>query len=151
MKPVQLNYVNTNNQQKMARKTLRIVGTNWINVLGVFLSVFLYAIANILQDSPDYDVTAAVYAAVILVCFYGFLFWALFLIALLIFDLLLFTHAAKEHISLKLFTEWLLISIPFIYWIIKYEEYIFSAAIATFLITQILRRNCLRAILENGH
>jgi len=65
------------------------------------------------------------------------MFWGVFIIALIILDLVLLRN--KENLKMKLLVEWLIISAPFVYWTVKYHEWIFVAAIVAFLIAQLLR------------
>jgi hypothetical protein len=53
-------------------------------------------------------------------------------------DLLLFIRS-QNNLKAKLVIEWLIISSPFVYWAIRYKEWIFVAAIVALLITQLLR------------
>jgi hypothetical protein len=118
---------------------MKVLITNWINLLGVFLIVFCYAIIlNLTDTNVSRNLFQAIFAALILVCGYGIMFWGLFIIALVILDLLIIVRN-KNNLKMKLIIEWLIISIPFIYWAVKYNEWIFIAAAIAFLITQLLR------------
>lgn len=120
---------------------MKILLTNWINLLGVFVAVFLYAIVyNIYDTSVTRNLYQSTFAAFILVCLYGILFWSLFIITLIVFDLL-FIVKDQNNLKIKLLIEWLLISLPFIYWVLRYKQWIFLVGIIVFLITQLIRQN----------
>ena len=117
---------------------MKVILTNWINVLGVFIAVFLYAIVlNITDENVSRNMFQAIFAALFLIVGYGMMFWGVFIIALIILDLVLLRN--KENLKMKLLVEWLIISAPFVYWTVKYHEWIFVAAIVAFLIAQLLR------------
>jgi len=118
---------------------MRVVTTNWINVLGVFITVFIYAvILNINDEQGSITILQAMFSAFVLVVGYGLLFWGAFIIALIVFDFVLI-NKSQSNLQSKLLIEWLIISSPFIYGAIKYSEWIFIAAVIAFLITQLLR------------
>lgn len=120
---------------------MSILKTNWINLLGVFLAVFVYGIvANILNPNPivSQSIWQSILAVLFGICFYGILFWVLYIVTLVAFDLL-FIVKNQNNLKKKMLIEWLLISLPFIYWIFKYKEWMFLVGIIVFLITQLIR------------
>jgi hypothetical protein len=120
---------------------MKILLTNWINFFGVFIAVFLYAIFyNIYDESATRNFYQSTVAAFILVSLYGILFWGLYITELILFDLL-FIVKDQSKLKKKLIIEWLLISIPFIYWIIFHKQLIFLVGVIVFLITQLIRQN----------
>ena len=123
---------------------MKILKTNWINVVGVFSIVLIYSIITNLffNTTSSLNFFQSIIAALILVCLYGVLLWLLFIGSLIILDLLLIVRSRKD-LRLKLLIEWLIISLPFIYCSIIYERqrWIFFVAIITFLITQLLRES----------
>jgi hypothetical protein len=122
-----------------------VAKTNWINFLGVFLSAFLYAVIINLSDvNGPRNIFQAILAALILVCLYGVMFWALFAGSLIVLDFL-FIMRNKNQLKQKLLIEWLLVSAPFIYWTMKYREWIFVVAIIAFLCTQLYRERFIKA------
>jgi hypothetical protein len=126
---------------------MKVIKTNWINIAGVFAIVFLYAVVlNLTDSNVSRNLFQAVFAALILVCGYGIMFWGLFVVALIVLDLLLLIRN-QNNLKTKLIIEWLIISSPFIYWTVKYHEWIFVAAVVAFLITQLLRE---KRITESG-
>ena len=120
---------------------MKILLTNWTNFFGVFIAVFLYAIFyNIYDESATRNFYQSTVAAFILVSLYGMLFWGLYITELILFDLL-FIVKDQSKLKKKLIIEWLLISIPFIYWIIFHKQLIFLVGVIVFLITQLIRQN----------
>jgi hypothetical protein len=126
---------------------MKILKTNWINITGVFGAVFLYAIVlNLIDANVSRNLFQSIFAALILIFGYGMMFWALLIISLVILDLLLIVRN-QNNLKAKLLIEWLIISSPFIYWTIRYQEWIFVAAIIALFITQLLReKNIQKAI-----
>ena len=122
---------------------MKILQTNWINILGVFIILFIYStIFNLtVNDGVTRNFFQSIFAALFLICLYGFIFWMGFIIALIILDFILIIPNQKK-IKIKLLTEWIIISSPFIYWALKYHEQrsLYIIAIITFLITQLLRK-----------
>lgn len=127
---------------------MKIIKTNWINIIGVFISVFVYAVfLNISDENTSKSFFQSMLAALMLVCLYGIMFWALFIMSLIIFDLL-FIVKTQNDFKLRLLVEWLVISSPFIYWTMRYKEWIFLVGIVAFLITQLLREKAIRTTVE---
>jgi uncharacterized integral membrane protein len=124
---------------------MKIIKTNWINLIGVFIAVFLYAIVLNLNDTNvSRNLFQSILPALILIFLYGVMFWVLFIILLVVLDLL-FIVKDQNNLTIKLLIEWVIISSPFIYWAIRYREGIFVAAITAFLITQFIRGNRIRS------
>lgn len=118
---------------------MKIIASNWINILGVFIVTLFYAVtSNQLNNDLDYSIFQSVIAGLILVCLYGIIFWGLFVVSLIILDLLLIVRK-QNNLRQKLIIEWIVTSGPFIYWVIRYGEWIFFVAIIAFAITQFCR------------
>ena len=122
---------------------MKVIKTNWINIVGVFLITFMYVAISACLHSATF--AQAIFGAILSICLYGMMFWALFIILLVVIDLLLIVKN-QTSLTLKLLIEWVIISSPFIYWAIRYREGIFVAAIIAFLITQFIRRNRIEVI-----
>ncbi|REC41514.1 hypothetical protein [Chryseobacterium pennipullorum] len=121
---------------------MKLLYTNWINIVGVFIVSFLFTtISDSLDPNVSRDFFQTIIASLIGILLYGMLFWICFIIALIILDLFLIVFNQK-HLKIKLFLEWILISSPFIYWALKYPEQraLYIVAVVTFFITQLLRR-----------
>jgi hypothetical protein len=98
----------------------------------------VYAIVlNLADATASRNLFQAVFGALILVCLYGILFWTCFVVALVGLDLLIVRN--HKNLVTKLLVEWLVISTPFLYGIVKYYEWVFLVAIMAFLLTQFLR------------
>ena len=127
---------------------MKIIKTNWINLIGVFIAVFIYAIVLNLNDTNvSRNLFQSILPALILVCLYGILFWALFILLLVGLDLI-FIVKDQTNLTAKLLIEWLIISSPFIYWAVRYREWMFVVAIIALLITQSIRQKRIRSYLE---
>ncbi|MDV3833197.1 hypothetical protein CMU13_07635 [Elizabethkingia anophelis] len=120
---------------------IRILKTNWINIIGVFTVLFLYTtIYELIEPNVSRNIFQAMIASLIGICLYGIMFWVSFIIMLIILDYVLIIPNPKD-LKLKLLIEWIVISSPFVYWAIKYPEQrtLYIIAIITFLVTQLLR------------
>jgi hypothetical protein len=122
---------------------MKIIKTNWINIAGVFAITYLYVITDVILHSGTF--VQAVLGGLISICLYGMMFWGLFLVSLITMDLLIILRN-RNHLKEKLLIEWLLISGPFIYWTIKYNEWIFAVAIGAFLLSQLLRERMIKQV-----
>jgi len=120
---------------------MKVIRTNWINLAGVFVITYLYVIANVLINSGTF--IQAIIGGLISICLYGMMFWGLFVVSLIALDLLVIMRN-RNRLRAKLLVEWLVISSPFIYWTLKYNELIFAVAIVAFLITQLQRERLIR-------
>ncbi|PLK44198.1 hypothetical protein [Emticicia sp. TH156] len=122
---------------------MKIILTNWINIVGVFVAVFLYSVIYGLtnDDGVSRNFLQAILASIILIALYGIILWIGFIVALVALDFLLIVFNEK-HLKLKLVAEWFIISSPFIYCAIIYEQqrWIYLVAVAAFLISQLLRQ-----------
>jgi hypothetical protein len=114
---------------------MKILLTNWINLLGIFIVTFAFSVVLTLTDpNLSYNIFQAMLAALFSVLGYGMMFWALFIVSLAILDLILIIPNRK-NLKTRLLIEWLIISAPFIYWTVKYHEWIFVAAVIAFFIS----------------
>jgi hypothetical protein len=128
---------------------MEIIKTNWITVLGIFTMVFLYAIyLNVTDINVSRNIFQSILPALILVVLYGALFWLLFLALLVLLDIF-FVAKVKIDLRVRLLIEWVIVSIPFIYWAIRYRQWIFIVAVFAFLVTQLLREKSLRQIFND--
>ena len=123
------------------KNKLGIFQTNWVNLLGIFIMVFSYAVIRAYL-TMSFSLFQAITSGLILVVLYGKTFWVGFVIALISLDLILLKD--KQSLVLMLLTEWIIISIPFIYWFFKYKQWIFIIAVITFFFMQLLRNRMLQ-------
>jgi len=123
---------------------LTLLYTNWINLVGIFLTTYIYGVIvlAVKSDNPFYQILMAILFAVI---FYGVFFWVIFLIGISILDFLIIQNT-KRKLRHMLILEWLIISSPFVYWFSINSEWIFLIAIITFLFTQILRERKIKQL-----
>jgi len=127
---------------------MKIIKTNWINIVGVFIAAFLYAVILNMNDvNVSRNVFQSILPALMLVCLFGFMFWVFFIVLLIILDLLLLVKSRSKLIG-KILIEWLVISSPFIYWAVMYKEWIFVIAVIAFLITQMMRIKNINKVLQ---
>jgi hypothetical protein len=122
---------------------MKVFLTNWINVLGIFIVALAYAIIiNYNDQNVSRTLLQSFLAGLILVCLYGMMFWAILVVSLIILDWLLI-RKNDNNLKVKLVIEWFIISSPFIYWTIRYDEWIFLVTVLAFLVTQLLREKLL--------
>jgi hypothetical protein len=120
---------------------MKVLTTNWINIVGVFTVLLIYTtIYGLVDSNVSRNIFQAIIASLIGIILYGAIFWAGFLILITILDLVLIIPNPK-YLKVKLIIEWIIISSPFIYWAIKYEEQrtLYFIAIIAFLVTQLIR------------
>jgi hypothetical protein len=127
------------NKNKM-KEFIKIYLTNWINLLIIFTAVYIGGfISAIVNDK--FTTSEALFGTTYSVVLYGMIFWIGFITCLFVLDLIMFSvHKDQQYITFKLLIEWLIISAPFIYWLVKYGQWIFGVAVIAFLLGQYLRR-----------
>lgn len=130
------------------KEVIKIVFTNWINLSVIFIAVFVAGfISAIVYDR--FTFSEALFGTTYSIVGYGMLFWFGFFILIGLLDIVLFSIIKQpQYVIYKLVLEWIIISSPFIYWLIKYNQWIFLVAIIAFLIGQYLRRPYISKILE---
>ena len=124
---------------------MKILITSWVNIAGVLVVVFLYAIYETIALGNGYNIFQLLLAASISIFLYGFMAWMLFMVSLIVLDILLFARN-KNYLKSKLFVEWLIISSPFIYWLNIYREWVFLVAVLGFGVTQFIREKMIRRL-----
>ncbi|WP_185288813.1 hypothetical protein [Chryseobacterium lactis] len=122
------------------KKVLKIALTNWVNILTVY--IFMFGWLFITELVPGIaTLKDALYNTFGSLMVYYLPFWLGFSMLIALLDFLFFSIDKKpQYTNYKLFFEWLLISLPFVYWLIKYDQWIFLVAILAFSIGQYLRR-----------
>lgn len=133
---------------------MKILKTNWINIVGVFAAVFIYSFISsfVIDDGVSRNVFQAIIASLMGIFLYGIMFWSSFIVLLFIIDLLLIVPN-QNKLKLKLIIEWLIISLLLILWTVVYKERewiygIFAVSILSFLVTQLYRE---RLIIKATH
>ncbi|WP_415325318.1 hypothetical protein [Chryseobacterium sp. MMS23-Vi53] len=122
------------------KKVLKIVLTNWVNILTVYIFMFVWLIIS--ELIPGYvTLKEALYNTFGSLIVYYLPFWLGFSMLIALLDFLFFSFDKNsQYTNYKLIFEWLLISLPFIYLLIEYNQWIFLVAIFAFSIGQYLRR-----------
>ncbi len=122
------------------KEVMKIVLTNWINVASIFIAVYVAGfISAIVKDKFKFN--EALFGTTYSILGYGMIFWIGFFILISLLDILLFSfNKQQQYTNYKLIIEWVLISSPFIYWFVKYNQWIFLVAIIAFLIGQFFRK-----------
>lgn len=129
-------------------KILKIILTNWINVIAIFFAVFIVGfISAMINDKFSFN--EALFGTTYSVIGYGMIFWLAFFASIIILDTILFSIARQlQYVNYKLIIEWVLISLPFLYWFFKYSQWIFLIAILAFMVGQYLRQSYILKILK---
>lgn len=133
-----------------------ILKTNWVNIAGVFIAIYclaiLSALFSLIPDKLTIDeflnsLARGVIGGLYGIIGYGFMFWIGFILALFLLDMILMNEK-PEYLRMKLFAEWVITSLPFVYWGVKYSKKIFIVAVIFFFITQLLREKKIHLILN---
>ena len=115
-------------------RTLKILSSNWINILLIIASVYVYAFIIAYSDKA-FTFSESIFSATYLTFLYGLMFWVGFIVCILILDIILFSFSrSPKYTAAKLLAEWIIIIVPFVYWMIKYNEWIFLVGILAFLL-----------------
>lgn len=140
-----------NSYVRIIKYLLQIFFTNWINLIVILISTFVFLFLSAIL-TENFSFGQAVFGSAFVVLVYGIMIWIGFFILIGILDFVLFSIMKQiKYINYKLGLEWLLISSPLIYWLIKYNQWIFLVAIFAFLIGQYIRRYYIIKILNNRH
>lgn len=124
----------------------KIYFTNWINVLGIIIGTYVFLVITELFKTGISALPQMLIMAMVAIVLYGGIFFTGFLISMLVLDLILMNDNTK-HLRLKLIVEWGLISVPFVYWLLEYSEWIFLVAVIFFFIMQFIREKRILKIL----
>ncbi len=123
---------------------MKVLKSNWKTAVGVFIAVFLFALViNLANKDQAYSFFQSVVSALIGIVLYGFTSWCLFFVLLLIFELI-FAVRARVNLKLMLLAQWICVSSPFVYWSVKYSEWIFVVGVVAFFVTQFMRLMAIR-------
>lgn len=131
--------------KKQMHMKFKIILTNWINIIGVFVAVYIYGVIDTLlyfvteTNSTIDGLRLAFLGSLLAIVIYGMIFWIGFIASLIITDAVL-NNTNQNKLYFKLMIQWGLISLPFVYWLFRYEEWIFLVAVVAFFITQNFRR-----------
>jgi hypothetical protein len=136
------------------KEIMKLIGTNWINVVSIFIATYIAEIISYVILSDTFTFRIALFAPLFSIILYGMMFWGFFLMTIIFLDTLFFSIDINPKYTIyKLVAEWVLISSPFIYWFVKYNQWIFLVAAFAFFVGQFLRRkkiNKLLLLLKNS-
>ncbi|RNI30025.1 hypothetical protein EFA69_10915 [Rufibacter immobilis] len=124
--------------------------SNWVNVLGLVITVYLFTFLMMFVISPEQDndrMSIWLGGTLILIFGYGFIVWLGFLTAIILLDIFLIVPS-RIRLKEKLLLEWLIIILPFIYWAFEYDYWLWLMLATSFLITQIIRKNKIESIIK---
>lgn len=142
------------NQMSRLKRTLEIILTNWVHLVGFYVTTYLTAILFKLfgldnWDTEIWSMVLLVYPLTIPVLFftYGLMFIGGFFGAVIILDSIAF-NLPKTKTELILYIEWIIIVSPFIIWAFEYEYWLWLTLALSFLVTQWIRRKKIEKIKE---
>jgi hypothetical protein len=124
--PLFVSYYFPNNVQiKGYKNSLNIFFTNWINIVVIFIVTYISGVISALIVT-QLTLIESLFGSVFLVAFYGIMFWIGFIICMFLLDIILFGFNREiKHTKMKLFIEWLIVSLPFIYWLLNIVNGVF--------------------------
>lgn len=125
---------------------IRTLALNSLHVLGFFLAIFLITLIVEFEGSitSEYFINSII-EVLTLIVFYGYPFIIGFLIYMIITDLILI-YILKLRLIISLSIQWVLIGIPFIFFMFKYEYYLWGILLAVLVLTQFVRYKKIRII-----
>ena len=132
----------------------RILLTNWIHVIGFFVTTYLsltfFSLLGIYNNSNQgwFETFLLGLTQVPFLFFtYGLPFLAGFYVAIILLDTVAFNLNSKNLI-VKLLIEWMLIVTVFIYWAFEHEYWLWLPLSASLLVTQVIRKKRIEAIIR---
>lgn len=102
-------------------------------------------ILTLVDPNYSHNISEVILGALFLILGYGMIFWAMFIVSLLILDTI-FIIPGSNYLRTKLIAEWVIISMPFVYWAFEYKEWVFVAGVVSFFITQLFREKLIYKI-----
>jgi len=127
---------------------IRIASTNWIHLLGFYITTYLYGLfAKLIGFEDTYDdwfvtIFYNLIGIIFLLLTYGLMIVISFYLVILCLDLLLFQFKKLRLLHIVIM-EWAIIIPPFIYWAFAEDYWLWLALIGSLLTTQLLRRKVL--------
>jgi hypothetical protein len=127
----------------MTTRLLRIISTNWIHLLGFYITIYLsFIIFKIIGLGDDYEwdilLGFGFVSAGILMLGYGLKILGYFVLAIVAMDIGSFSWGNKRPRE-TLILQWIIISVPFIYWAFYYEYWLWITLSISLLTTQLVR------------
>ena len=139
---------------KRLLKYLSVIKTNWIHLVGFYISTYIGLIIFRLLGMQRYSYESwnstlflnlltipllfFTYGLIILICFH---------LIIILMDLLAFRFIPVRF-EYILIVEWLVIIPPFVYWAFKYDYWLWLFLTASFLCTQFIRKRWLKGIVN---
>lgn len=121
----------------------KLLKTNLINVIIVFIVVYIYSVIRAMKEA-EFNIFQGMFSALILVVLYGMFFWIAFFILLLLTNVFILKKSSKQTFYVMFVIQTVVVSIPFIYLGIYYEEWIFIVGVIGFLVSQMYRSKKIR-------
>ena len=141
---------------KEIKKTLRIASTNWIHLVGfyvtTYLSLILFKLVGLEGSENDYwDVLLFLSLLTIPLLFFTYvlIIIASFFGAILLLDSIGF-NLKIQRTRLILIFQWIIITPPFIFWAFEYEYWLWLSLCLSFLVTQLIREKTINKILSGN-
>ena len=122
----------------------RILLTNWIHLVGFYVTIYLYGIATKLlgvegaYDTWDWQLVHSLWTILLAFLLYGLPIIGGFYLTLLFLDFMLFRFSSLRSWTILLL-EWCLIVPVFIYWAFLHEYWTWVVLSLSFLTTQSIR------------
>lgn len=132
----------------MTRRILRTITTNWIHVVGFYLMTYLsIVIGSFFDPTEDWEpiILTGFFAALLLFVVYGYIILGWFYLAIVLLDVAFFTCTSKWRKEI-LMVEWVIISMPFVYWAFEYEYWLWITLSASLVATQMIRLGMIRKV-----
>ena len=137
------------------KKTTSILATNWVHLVGFFITTYLslaffklIGLPGSTHESWAEILLLSLLTIPLLYFHYGIPIILGFYAAILILDIIAFNVLEKYKTSLLLLLEWLLIVPIFISWAFEYDYWLWLTLPLSFLVTQYLREKKIRRIIE---
>ncbi|MFC0607120.1 hypothetical protein ACFFGQ_05230, partial [Rufibacter quisquiliarum] len=139
-------------QLNKLKKITKIVATNWIHLVGFYITTYLSILIFKLLGVPQYEggrwgqaLLLSIVSVPFLFLTYGLMIMAGIFSALTFLDLVLF-RLIKSKIRTILLVEWIIIVPIFIYWAFEYEYWLWITLALSFFVTQYLRDKKIKKI-----
>lgn len=136
------------------KKTLSILGTNWIHILGFYIttyvSLILFKLIGVEENQDEWRELLLISPFTIILLFfvYGLMIIGGFYGSILLLDVIGFS-IFRNKVTTVLFIEWILIILPFVQWAFDYEYWLWLTLSLSFLVTQWIRKQKIEKILKN--
>jgi len=131
----------------------KIALTNVIHIPGFYLTAYLSIILFKVLGLDTTQSWTEVLLSNLFLLLLTFLIYGLPILAGLHLILLILDSLAFAYLKLKvrwaLIIEWMIISIPFFYWAVRYEFWMWFTLSISFLITQLMRKDSINKFIEN--